>query len=59
MKISDVWICWTPNLPTYASGMRGKARIFPSTAGSDDIRPFPCRAGRCEARSHDPRLEVR
>src|SRR5438045_2741210 len=59
MKLSDAMICWTPQRPEYASGMRGKARIFPVTAGVDEMAPFPCRAGRTDRRAHDPRLEVR
>jgi hypothetical protein len=59
VKISEATICWTPNLPKYPSGMRGKARIFPVTAGMDEMKPFPCRAGRSDPRAHDPRLELR
>jgi len=60
MKMSDAMICWTPNRPEYASGMRGKARIFAAVAaGVDEMTPFPRRAGRTDARAHDPRPEVR
>jgi hypothetical protein len=59
MRIGDAMICWTPNRPEYPSGMRGKARIFESTAGADEMTPFPCRAGRTDPRAHDPRLEAR
>lgn len=58
MKLADCYICWTPLADSYPVGMRGKARLF-RQAGPDDLRPFVCRAGRNDARAHDPRLERR
>ena len=59
MKISEAVICWTPDRTDFASGMRGKARIFPASTGVDEMAPFARRAGRSDARAHDARLEVR
>jgi hypothetical protein len=59
VKISEATVCWTPNRPEYPSGMRGKARIFATTAGTDEMTPFVRRAGRSDPRAHDPSLERR
>jgi hypothetical protein len=52
-------ICWTPKRELYAPGFRGKIRIFPAGTPEEHWRPFAHRAGSCDARAHDARLEVR
>jgi hypothetical protein len=59
MKISECVIAWTPMDERYPAGMRGKLRLFSATAGQDEMTPFPCRAGRFDARAQDPRREAR
>jgi hypothetical protein len=59
MKITDCTIAWTPDRPEYPAGMRAKCRIFPGGAPQADLAPFPCQAGRFDARAQDPRPEVR
>lgn len=59
MKLADCSICWTPNLPQYPSGMRGKMRVFPAGTAPDHLAPFPRRAGLCDAQASDTRPEVR
>jgi hypothetical protein len=59
MRIADALIVWTPNRELYSPGFRGKVRIFPAGTQEEHVRPFALRAGSCDARAHDSRLEVR
>lgn len=59
MKISEALIVWTPRSQLHPSGFRGKARIFPAGTQEEHVKPFARRAGSCDARAHDARLEVR
>jgi hypothetical protein len=58
MKLSEVTIAWTPNRETFPAGFRGKVRIFQGAA-VDEAAPFARRAGRCDSRALDGRIEVR
>ena len=59
MKIGEVIIAWTPNKDSYPEGMRGKARLFPGSTPLDQLAPFACRGGHCDAQAHDPNPEKR
>jgi hypothetical protein len=59
LALSDVVVCWTPNLPKYPAAVRAKVRIFTSGSPADEWAPFEYRAGACHPRGLDPRLEVR
>lgn len=59
MKLADCIIVWTPDRPEYATGMRGKARLFPAHTPPEHVAPFPCRAGQVHPWAHDQRLAVR
>ena len=59
MKISDCFICWTPDRPEFPAGFRGKCRLFPAGTAVADMKLFACAAGRFDDRAQDPRREVR
>jgi hypothetical protein len=59
MKLNECTICWTPNRAEFPSGMRGKVRLFATTAGASEMAVFPCRVRHTEARANDPRREIR
>jgi hypothetical protein len=59
MRIAEALIVWTPKRERYEPGFRGKICIFPAGSQEEHVRPFAHRAGSCDARAHDARLEVR